>query len=214
MQLNEILIVLGTAHRLREPGKHSPDRRLIEAVYSREICAKVKPLLEAMGCRVIIDYEPLDLPASMQSTSAKKERSRELAMRVETMNRLCRAHGAKCVIYVSIHVNASGSDGQWHKPNGWSVFVANNGSAESKALAGCLADVAAECGLSVRKPLPTQKFWKQNIYVLRHTLCPAVLTENLFQDNIDDTMFLLSDEGRDLIAQLHVKGITNYILSL
>ena len=40
---------------------------------------------------------------------------------------------------------------------------------------------------------------------------PAVLTENLFQDNRDDVTFLLSDEGKEVITSLHVKAIISYI---
>jgi N-acetylmuramoyl-L-alanine amidase len=43
--------------------------------------------------------------------------------------------------------------------------------------------------------------------VLRNTWCPAVLTENLFQDNKEDVDFLLSDEGRQAIVDLHVRTI-------
>jgi N-acetylmuramoyl-L-alanine amidase len=45
----------------------------------------------------------------------------------------------------------------------------------------------------------------------RDTSCPAVLTENLFQDNKDDVAFLLSDEGKKKIVDIHVQGILKYI---
>ena len=50
--------------------------------------------------------------------------------------------------------------------------------------------------------------------MLKHTLCSAVLTENLFQDNRNDVDYLLSDEGRHAIERLHVEGIIKYIESL
>jgi len=31
---------------------------------------------------------------------------------------------------------------------------------------------------------------EKDFYILRHTSCPAVLTENLFMDNRDDVAFL------------------------
>jgi N-acetylmuramoyl-L-alanine amidase len=37
---------------------------------------------------------------------------------------------------------------------------------------------------------------ESNFYVLRNTKCPAVLTENFFQDTKKDVEFLLSDVGR------------------
>jgi N-acetylmuramoyl-L-alanine amidase len=45
----------------------------------------------------------------------------------------------------------------------------------------------------------------------RDTKCPSVLTENLFQDNVDDVNYLLSEDGKKTIIDLHVNGIINYI---
>ena len=52
---------------------------------------------------------------------------------------------------------------------------------------------------------------ESGFYILKHTVCPAVLTENLFQDNREDVDFLLSDEGRQKIVTLHVQGICKYL---
>ena len=147
----------------------------------------------------------------MQTPNTRLERQRELALRVNFVNEVCRQEGSQNVIYVSIHVNAAGSDGQWHKARGWSVFVSDKASVRSKVLASCLFDAAEDQGLKTRRPMPIQKFWEQSLYVLNHTLCPAVLTENLFQDNTDDVDYLLSDEGRKAIERLHVEGIIKYI---
>lgn len=214
MKKESIIVILGTPHLRRTPGKQSPDGRLIECIYGREIVSEVAAKLQAMGYHVMTDYEPLDLPLQMQSQSARQEQQRELAMRVNFVNEVCRQEGAQHVLYVSIHVNAAGSDWKWHTANGWCVFVSNRASARSKQLAGCMFDAAKEHGLRMRQPMPGQKYWEQSLYVLNHTLCPAVLTENLFQDNMDDVAFLLSDEGRHVIERLHVEGIIKYIESL
>lgn len=211
MNKQGLLIVLGTAHRMREPGKQSPDGRLKECVYSREICKEIAYKLRSYGCKVEIDYEPLDLPKTMQSSNYLTERNRELAMRVNYVNELCRQNGAKNVIYVSIHCNAAGSDNKWHDACGWQVCVSNKASQSSKLLADCLFDKARGNGLKTRQPSFLQKYWPQNLYVLNSTNCPAVLTENLFQDNKSDVDYLLSDTGKHTIVRLHVEGILNYI---
>jgi hypothetical protein len=54
----DTIVILGTAHRMREPGKESPDKRLKECIYSREICKEVAEKLRSYGCKVEIDYEP------------------------------------------------------------------------------------------------------------------------------------------------------------
>ena len=211
MNKKTAIIILGTAHLSTTPGKVSCDGRLREYLYSREIIAEVKAKLEAYGYRVLVDYEPDKLPKAMRTNSAKREQSTELAMRVNYVNEICRQNGAKNCLYVSVHVNAAGADGKWHDANGWSVYVSKNASANSKLLADCLYNSANVKGLKMRKPTATQKYWQEALYVLTHTNCPAVLTENLFQDNQKDVDFLLSDEGRHAIERLHVEGIMNYI---
>ena len=211
MDKTNTLVILGTAHRMREPGKQSPDGKVKECIYSREICKEVQTKLRACGYKVEIDYEPLDLPKTMQSPSVSQERSRELAMRANYVNELCRQNGAKNVLYVSIHINAAGSDNNWHDAKGWQVCVGSKASQNSKLLADCLYDAAKIHGLKMRQPTFTQKYWPQSLYVLNSTNCPAVLTENLFQDNKEDVAFLLSDTGRHVIARLHIEGIMSYI---
>lgn len=79
MRKDSIVIALGTPHRKREPGKQSPDGRLKECVYGREIASGVAVTLQKQGYKCLIDYMPLDLPKQMQSQSARQERQRELA---------------------------------------------------------------------------------------------------------------------------------------
>ena len=50
-----------------------------------------------------------------------------------------------------------------------------------------------------------------SFYILRHTSCAAALTENGFMDCQRSCDFLLSDEGKDAIVQLHVDGIASYV---
>ena len=49
MRQHGTTIILGTAHRLREPGKQSCDGRLVECIYSREIVREVAAKLQGMG---------------------------------------------------------------------------------------------------------------------------------------------------------------------
>ena len=51
----------------------------------------------------------------------------------------------------------------------------------------------------------------QNLAMCRDTLCAAVLTENLFQDNREDVAFLLSEEGKQAVTAAHVQGIKSFI---
>jgi N-acetylmuramoyl-L-alanine amidase len=213
MNKEDILIILGTAHRMREPGKQSPDGRLKECVYSREICREIVAKLQAYGYKAEVDYEPLDLPRASQSNNVKTERIAELAMRVNYVNEQCRQRGAGNVIYVSVHCNAAGADGKWHDATGWEVLT-SVGKTKSDVLATYLFEAAKKNLISI-KMRPDNSDGdpdkESNLYVLKNTKCPAVLTENLFQDNKADVDYLLSEEGRHSIVRLHVEGIINYL---
>jgi hypothetical protein len=72
-------IVLGTAHLKSTPGKCSPDKRLYEYKYSREVCKAVKVILENLGYKVIIDIEDDNLNVTS---------SKELCLRCKVVNDL------------------------------------------------------------------------------------------------------------------------------
>lgn len=48
---------------------------------------------------------------------------------------------------------------------------------------------------------------EENFYVLKHTNCPAVLSENLFYTNYKECQILESEEGRQKIAEAHFRAI-------
>ena len=47
--------------------------------------------------------------------------------------------------------------------------------------------------------------------IIRDTMCPAVLTENLFMDNENDYRFLMSDEGLQTIIDIHVNAVSRIV---
>lgn len=64
-------------------------------------------------------------------------------------------------------------------------------------------------GEHIRKPSPSQPYWKNNSWgVLKRTHMPAVLTENFFFSNVRETRdILLTREGRNRIIDFHVSAI-------
>ena len=199
-----ITIILGTAHQKSILGKGSPDGKFKEYKYSREVCQAIKTILKDMGYQVFIDVEDDDL---------KLSQSKELILRCRVVNELVKQY--KNCIYVSIHVNAAGADGKWHNATGWSAYT-SAGITAADRLATCLYD-AAKTNLQGKK-LRTDYTDKDpdlesNFYVLKHTNCPAVLTENFFQDNQEDVKYLTSDLGFHQIVKTHVEGILKYAQS-
>ena len=181
-------------------GKRSPDGRLLEWKYSREIAAEVVKRLKTM------DYNAQQL--------VTEENDISLGTRCKRVNDICKHFGASNVLVVSVHCNAAGADGKWHDARGWQACVSLNASAKSKQLASYLFDAAQAEGLKMRSPKPGQKWWAQNLAICRDTNCAAVLTESGFMDNKQDVEYLLSDKGREAIINLHVNGIINYIKSI
>lgn len=195
-------IILGTAHLKSTPGKCSPDKKFYEYKYSREICKALKAILTDMGYKVFIDIEEED---------KKLNQSQELQLRCKIVNDLHKKY--KNCIYISIHVNAANSDGKWHNATGWEAYTSIGVTAADK-LATCLYEAAKKnlIGKKIRTDYSDGDPDKESsLYVLKHTNCPAVLTENFFQDNKQDIEYLNSDIGFHQILRTHVEGIVNYI---
>lgn len=191
-----MIILIDNGHGINTPGKCSPDGRFKEYAWAREIAKMLYNKLKDSYTTKLITPEEVDI---------------SLATRVKRVNDVCLEHGAKNVLLISIHTDAAGADGKWHNARGFSARVGTNASSRSKKLASCLWNRAIEMGLKGNRCVPNEKYIAQNLYILKNTHCPAVLTENLFQDNKDDVDFLLSAEGKKKIVDMHVKGIIDYV---
>jgi N-acetylmuramoyl-L-alanine amidase len=78
---------------------------------------------------------------------------------------------------------------------GWSAYT-SVGITSADKLATCLYDSAKKNlkGKKLRTDFTDKDIdLESDFYVLKHTNCPAVLTENFFQDNKDDVAYLTSD---------------------
>lgn len=192
-------VLIDNGHGEETKGKRSPDGALREYRWARE-CARL--VVEGLHERGI------DAALLVPET-----RDVSLGERCKRANEVCAKVGAKNVLLVSIHNNAAGN-GAWMSARGWSVYVDTTASTRSKIAASFLSLAAEKQGLRVRRPTPSEGYWTQSLYILKHTTCPAVLTENLFMDDEDDCAYLLSDEGKAALVTVHVDGIMNYLKSL
>lgn len=189
-------ILIDNGHGKNTPGKCSPDGRLREWKYNREIAVAVYERLKALGYDTeLIVREDTDI---------------SLTERCRRVNQWCSKVGTSNCIFVSVHVNAAGH-GTWLNATGWSGWVGPNASNKSKQMARIFYEEAEKRGLKGNRSVPSGKYWVGNFTVLTKTKCPAVLTENLFQDNREDVNYLLSDEGRKTIVDLHVEAIKRII---
>lgn len=192
-------ILIDNGHGKETPGKCSPDGRLLEYRYARLIAKGIVDSLKERGH----DAELL----------VPEENDVALKVRAERANRIARQHGKEQTVLISIHVNAAGGDGKWHDASGWSGWVASKSSQATRLLATTLLAEAKRRGLCGNRSIPAQGYWTADFYILRATVCPAVLTENLFQDCRKDVDYLLSDAGKKGIIGLHTDAIEKYIKS-
>lgn len=192
-----VKVLIDNGHGENTPGKCSPDKRLREYAYAREIARRVEKCLRCKGYNAQrIVEEGTDVP---------------LSERCKRVNDICKQVGTKNVLLVSIHNNAAGGDGKWHEARGFSAHVGLNASSKSKMLAQYLWNEAIQQGLKGNRSVPAAPYIAQNLAICRDTACPAVLTENLFQDNKEDVELLLSEEGKEKVTATHVNAIVNFI---
>ena len=193
-------ILIDPGHGENTQGKRSPKGEfgvLREYAFNRAIA---KPLVDRLNK---LGYDA-ELVVSEDEDISLGERCRRT-------NRWCDKLGSKNVLFISVHSNASSNCETWQKPNGWSAFVYTKASSASKRLAQCLYEEAEKRNLKGNRCVPPERYWTANFYVLKHTNCPAVLTENLFYDNHNDYLYLCSEKGREEIIDLHIKGIVRFI---
>ena len=194
-------ILIDNGHGHDTPGKRSPDGKFREYAYNREIAKHiVADLIDRGHDAELIVPEDNDI---------------SLEERVRRVNKICLASDPSCVILVSVHVNAAGDGSKWTNATGWSAYTCK-GQTSSDKLAECLCEAAIKNfpDRRIRTDYSdTDPDWEENFYILRHSLCPAVLTENFFMDNKSDLEYLQSRAGKQTVIDTHVEGIIEYISS-
>ena len=201
-------ILIDNGHGIQTKGKRSPDGTLLEYAYTRELARQIVTTLKARGYdSELLVPEDDDIP---------------LSERVRRVNEICLTYKLSCpaptehpnVILISLHLNAAGDGTKWMNATGWSCYTCK-GQTESDRLADCLYKAAEQ--ILENQVIRTDYArdgdpdWEENFYILRHTLCPAVLTENFFMDKLSDRDYLQSEVGKQAIVDTHVEGIAEYL---
>lgn len=194
----KFFILLDNGHGSNTSGKRSPKwadgSQLFEWEYTRRVTEELERRLRTLGFRV--------------ERIVKEESDVPLQVRCDRVNELASEYRNYKVLLVSVHCNAMTG-----KAQGWEVWT-SPGKTEADTLATFVWESAKK---HLGKEFPMRgdfsdgdPDWEGNLYILKHTTCPAILTENLFMDNEEDCKFLLSPKGFDTIVQLHVDGIVDY----
>lgn len=177
------------------PGKRSPEwedgtPQLFEGVFNRAVRASLIHMLVRMPSGGDIGYFILN----------DGDKDIGLTERVKLANKYHKQHG-NCVL-LSIHGNAGGG-------TGFEVFTSPGETASDP-----IATVFCE---EIMKEFPSHKFRpdysdkdpdkEAPFYLLKKSNCPALLTENLFMDRLEDCKFMASIEGQQRIALAHFNAM-------
>ena len=201
-------ILIDNGHGIQTKGKRSPDGKLLEYAYTRELARQIVKILQSRDYDAeLLVPEDDDIP---------------LSERVRRVNEICLTYEPSCpaptghpnVILISLHLNAAGDGTKWMNATGWSCYTCK-GQTESDRLADCLYKAAEQFleNQVIRTDYARDgdPDWEENFYILRHSLCPAVLVEQFFMDNKKDLAYLISDEGKRNLIDVIVGGVEKYL---
>lgn len=209
IKAKSFVVLLDNGHARSTPGKRSPKwedgTRFYEYEFSRDVVKRISEKLKELNIRyeIITPEVDYDVP---------------LTTRAKRANVFCDKYGKDNCLFISVHANAAGSKDKWLNGRGWSVWT-TVGKTQSDTYATTFYKEAEKLlpqyGMTLRKNSANGDYdFESNFTVIYKTKCPAILTENLFQDNKTDCKFLMSDKGRDVIAQIHVNAIKEIINKL
>ena len=193
------LILIDNGHARSTKGKRSPlakdGERLYEWQLNREITRRIMEWMSDNGVNFF-------------NVCPEDEVDVSLNERARRANELGRGYDP---LLISVHCNASGNGYEWMKAKGWSIYT-TKGITRSDEYAKVFWDEANEIlipkGIKVRSYNgEDEPDFEENFTILYKSAYPAVLTENLFYDNLDDFRILSTPEGLDMLAQIHIKAI-------
>lgn len=191
--MKQKVIILDGGHGVDCAGKRSPiwgdGSQLLEWEFNRDIVRRIAAMLKAEGIKFEI-LVPEDNDVSLP----------ERCRRANVIHADC---GNNAVLF-SVHGNAGGG-------TGWECYT-SVGQTKADAIATVLCEEAekefAPDGWKMRFDyIDGDPDKESQFYILKHTVCPAVLSENFFMDTEKDCRFMMTDAGRERIAKVHYNTI-------
>lgn len=192
-----MIIVIDAGHNYSDTWqKMSPKKedgtRFYEYQSNRRIARKLSMELDKLGIEYTYTIHPDD------------RNDMSLQNRVGKANAVAYKEGKDNVLFISLHSDALGTAEKWYDANGYSIFT-SVGDTKSDKYAKVFEEVAKEKLEPYKKKV--RGLYEKNFYVLKHTICPAILLEQLFYSNEEDLEFLESDEGVKVLVDIIVEAI-------
>ena len=194
-------ILIDSGHNYSDTWqKMSPIRkdgtRFYEYMSNRTIAKMIAQELTKFG----IAYEYVNNPDDTNDMSLEK--------RVNIANNMARKEGKSNVLYLSLHSDAYGNGNDWFDDiRGFSIYT-SKGNTKSDEYAKIFLKHYTN---RLSKLSKIRGVKEENFYVLKHTICPAVLIENLFYTSHKDLELLESEQGRREIVQAIVDSIKEIV---
>ena len=204
------VVLLDNGHAKSTAGKRSPkldDGTIFyEWEFNRDIVNRIAKGLDKLG----IKYHVL-VPET--------EKDIALTTRANRANEYCKKYGTKNCFFISVHSNAFGDGKSWTDPGKWSVWTTvgvTTSDDYAKTIYNVAEEMLAPYGFGCRNGKVQGNGnagpdYEQNFTVIYKTWCPAVLTENLFYTNKKECQWLMTEEGRQVIADIHIEGIRRIV---
>ena len=194
--MQKLIPIIDNGHGSNTAGKRSPiwadGKQLFEYEFNRDVAKKLCRMLEEDG------FEYRLLVPEIWDVS--------LETRCARANAINREVGGKAFLF-SIHANAGGGTGF----EAWTSV----GQTKADPMATILFEEAQRefPGKKMRADYADGDPDKESqFYILKHTVCPAVLSENFFMDYEPDCRLIMTDYARERIARYHYNAIRRIAL--
>lgn len=187
-----MIVILDNGHGQETAGKRSPlwndGKQLFEYEFNRDVVKRITLQLHSQQ----IPYRVLVPELSDIGLTERVRRANEIYAQ------------DKDAFLVSIHANAGGG-------TGWEAHTSpgTTKSDEYSAIFYREAHIAFSPTWKIRKGSNNldDPDWDSAFAILTKTKGPAILTENFFMDTEVDCRYIMGEEGRQHIANMHVDAI-------
>ena len=179
---DEFVVVVDAGHGGNDPGKVSQDG-ILEKDVNLAIAIKLKSALEQRGIKVILTR---DSDTNLAIEGATNKKSSDMTKRMEIVN------DSNADLLISIHQNSYPDS----SVKGAQVFY-YGGSKDGEAVAKTIQDAIKE---SVDTSNSRSAKASNDYYILRKSVCPAVIIECGFLSNPEETARLVDESYQEKLA--------------
>ena len=191
--MKKLIIVLDPAHGSDVAGKRSPDGLHREYKWSREICADLKIIFEAL------DYEVHYTNCLDTEIGLSERRKRAEAIKTD-----------KAKVLLSVHNNAAGDGTKWLNARGFEIWT-RKGFDKADVLAELIFQAAKEWFPEIKHRYATDKDYQRdkegNLYMTNSDKYFGILLEWGFQDNKQDFEILQNKKYNKALSDCIVDAV-------